>query len=191
MSPDKLLPGLIEVKEYFMKHGPYRGEISLIAGLPKETPETLRRTLKWVEDNWQGQAANIWPLEIPINPATDVLSHMSKNYKEYGYRQSSKPYPVFKDPTEFEIVNDEVIQHGFDNLNWENDHMDFNIASEITKEWYKKVSKKEIDVRWSPFSIGDFYDRSIDDFMSMHQYDDFNFSDRPIIRDYINKKLNR
>jgi hypothetical protein len=69
--------------------------------------------------------------------------------------------------------------------------MDFNMASEITKEWYKKVSKKEIDLRWSPFSIGDFYDRSIDDFMLMHQYDDFNFSDRPIIRDYINKKLNR
>lgn len=191
MSPDRLLPGLIEVKEYFMKHGAYRGEISLIAGLPKETPETLQRTLTWVENNWQGQSANIWPLEIPINPATDVLSHMSKNYKEYGYRQSSKPYPVFKESTEFEIINDEVIQHGFDNLNWENDHMDFNIASEITKAWYDKVSKKEIDLRWSPFSIGDFYDRSIDEFMLMHQYDEFNFSDELVIRDYINRKLNR
>jgi radical SAM superfamily enzyme YgiQ (UPF0313 family) len=191
MSPDKLLPGLIEVKEYFMKHGAYRGEISLIAGLPYETPETLKNTFKWVENNWQGQSANMWPLEIPINPATDVLSEMSKNYKEYGYRESSKPYPVFKDPNDHKVVNDEVIQHGFNNLNWENDYMDFTIASDITKLWYEKVSKKEIDLRWSPFAIGDFYTKTIDEFMLMHQYDDFNFSDELIIRNYINRKLNR
>jgi radical SAM superfamily enzyme YgiQ (UPF0313 family) len=190
MSPDKLMPGLVNVKEYFLKHGAYRGEISLIAGLPYETPETLQKTFKWIEDNWQGQAANMWPLEIPINPTTDALSFMSANYKDFGYRESSKLYPIFKDPNDHEIVNNETIQHGFSNLNWENDYMDFTEASNITTSWYEKVARKELDLRWSPFAIGDFWDKSMDEFMLMHQYD-FDFHDDHIIKSYINKKLNR
>ena len=68
--------------------------------------------------------------------------------------------------------------------------MDFTEASNITTAWYEKVGNKELDLRWSPFSVGDFWDKSIDEFMRMHQYD-FNLNDNHIIKSYINKKLNR
>ena len=67
MDSDKIKQVLLDTKAYFLKHnGYYRGSISLIAGLPYDTEETMGETLKWCEEHWKTNNVLIHPLVIPL-----------------------------------------------------------------------------------------------------------------------------
>lgn len=91
MNVGKLQDGLLEVKEYFKKQtGYYRGHISLIAGLPHETFDTLDNTTEWLKNNWSDQSANMSPLSILDNLSNnyDTISEIDMNWEKFGYEKS-------------------------------------------------------------------------------------------------------
>ena len=92
MNTGRLQDGLLEVKEYFTEQaGYYKGHLSLIAGLPYETIDSLRETKRWIDNYWQGNPFQMTVLMIKdLNIFAPDLSHFSKldkSWKEYGYKQ--------------------------------------------------------------------------------------------------------
>ena len=61
----------------------------MIAGLPADTHDSLESSFSWLIENWQTQATEIWPLEIPLGKF-DKLSKISQNYTSYGYEKMTK-----------------------------------------------------------------------------------------------------
>ncbi len=97
MEIGKLKDGLLEFKEYAYKNnGFFAGYISLIAGLPNETYETLDEGRKWLTENWQDNysAIGILALNMPVYQGkykhiADELANLSlieKDPKKYGYK---------------------------------------------------------------------------------------------------------
>ena len=86
MHPQKMLDKALEVKEYSMKHNDfYGGEMSLICGLPYETPETLDKTLKWIDTYWKGQSHTWFNLMIFSEEGGARPSVLAGNMEDYGY----------------------------------------------------------------------------------------------------------
>ena len=155
MDPVKLRDGLIKAKQYFKAKGPYRGSMGIVVGLPHETVDSQLETLKWCEENWQGECLHVWPLEIPLDPKQDVLSTLSKDYASYGYRVSDKEVPP--PPAELSKLGEPArIKHGISNMNWENDNMSFADACAISNTTYKKMLNGEVFYGVSMFNLGDY-----------------------------------
>jgi len=136
MHPDKVKQGLLEVKNYFQTTGNkrYIATISLIAGLPYETPETLTAGLQWLEDNWLPQSYSISPYFISISG--DKTSRISREYDEYGYESMEKDL----DPDTIAKIN-HVLSDVGNNLIWKNPHMNIIQAYQITKEFEQRAKK--------------------------------------------------
>lgn len=123
---EKLQHGLLEAKNYFHNNGQkkYRGHISMIVGLPYETEETLKETFYWIRDNWKGENASFFPLEIPFDSTKDKLSKLSEEYLKWGYREVD--------------LSGELINHAMRQINhtliWENDHMNYMRAEKLSSQ---------------------------------------------------------
>lgn len=89
MHPEKLTTKLLDARAYFKKHGFYKGQISLIAGLPHETPETFQKGISWLAKNWSTEGSIIFPMYIPKEKGGDNLSLISKKWKNFGYVELS------------------------------------------------------------------------------------------------------
>lgn len=130
IKTEKLQQGLIDARKYFLTHGrkAYRGTIAQVLGLPHETKESVANAFRWLEENWQGEAVMVSPLEIPVDETIDVLSALSFNWKDNGY---------VEDTTEVPVANHYGIAQGHMNskLNWKNQHMTFGEALKIADEW--------------------------------------------------------
>ena len=141
MHPDRLLSGLIESKQYFETHGRqvYRACISLIAGLPHETMQSLEQTKQWVLANWQGQQLLWNPLWIPekIN-SEQVLSTFSIDPEKYGYTRYSGAV---------ERKNNLLL----DIMPWQNPHMNQLQAAEFCRQFDSQ--HKKFKVQMSPFAL--------------------------------------
>jgi radical SAM superfamily enzyme YgiQ (UPF0313 family) len=138
MHPDKLKQGLIEFRNFLEPEGIYRGTVSLICGLPKETPETFMDGIDWCIKNWGGQSLASWYLEIPeYNTPMTNLSEFSKNLERYGLR---------KKRIDAESVQKPSITSFFPSLKditiWEHDDMDEIQAIDIMKNLYDNIWKK-------------------------------------------------
>lgn len=141
MASERLQEGLIEAKDYFnQKTGNmYRGHISLIAGLPHETRETLEKTADWCVNNWQGEGSEMWPLEIPINETLDVPSLLTTKWREYGYRSMSEE---LLETDSKDMVGDFAnISHVAYNLDWINDHMSYKESIDIAMKLRERMIK--------------------------------------------------
>jgi hypothetical protein len=143
MHPEKLREGLLEVKKYFQeKTGMYRGHISLIAGLPHETKETLQQTIDWCCEHWKGEGAEMWPLEIPIDETMDVPSLLTTKWKEYGYRKRSDTLIKTVGGDQFHEIGN--IAHVDQNLDWENDHLDYRQTVKLCKDWSEQLANSQM-----------------------------------------------
>jgi len=191
MHPDKLRSGLLKVRDYFKTHDRklYRGNIALMIGLPYETEESIKNSLDWCINNWQGESIEVWPLEIPLNYETDVLSNLSKDYKKWGYRESSKPtYTVDES-----VSKHAEVKHGISNLNWENDTWNYARCQQISEEWARNYPNYDFKV--NPFGLdwfaqnGRTMEQALELSMNDVPYDEvLTFMDN-LFRDYIDKKL--
>ena len=132
MNPQKLQDGILKAREYFKTHDRklYRGLIALIVGLPHETKESMKAGADWILENWQGEAIDFTPLEIPIDEFSDKISKLGKNWKKWGYENDNDSTLKF----EKESVN---VNHSIKNLQWKNPHMDLNWAKEFSYDFYK------------------------------------------------------
>jgi len=194
MHPDKIKQGLIDIKNYFKSHGNnyYRGYISLIAGLPHETMESLDVTKQWLLDNWKGESFSVFALEIPISEY-DYPSSISMNYKKYGYKDASGDADVQNlkdDYNRYNIITDVLL--------WKNEHMSVRDAARIAKdiEWIRDNPASSYNAKVPNFSLVDLgLPDNLEDRLSV----DFQyiFSSNTIrtntlntrIKDYIQKKL--
>jgi radical SAM superfamily enzyme YgiQ (UPF0313 family) len=217
MDPDKLLSGLLDARSYFKKHGSYKGQISLIAGLPYETRDSLEKTIKWTVENWRTENVMLFPLYIPKNDGGDTSSKLTDDWSKYNYRETKVDlYPTIKEkfgniPTQYGTGNALVAHTG---LSWENDHWNVQDAMEIVLGYYMN-NYKEVNgpVIWS---VGDlelafdkppeFFqdktytellgDNNIKNILNSHNDDDMvaffkmNIVTDRFVREYIDKKIN-
>lgn len=129
---DKVLTGVLDARTYFKTHGEgfYRGHIALIVGLPHETFETLEKTFNWLCDNWQGEHCSFFPLEIPYDPKFDRLSRLSSEYQKWGYREGTE-------------IDFNGVYQITKKLNWINDNMSLEQATQICESWDNILYEKD------------------------------------------------
>jgi radical SAM superfamily enzyme YgiQ (UPF0313 family) len=140
MRPEILLPGLIEARNYFKKYSDYKSDISLIAGLPHETRQSLETTLEWVSTNWKSEAIALFPLYIP-KVEMDNKSKLSFDYIKHGYRETAYDYmPEVREqyariPTQYGMGEGLLQSTG---MSWENDEWNLLDVMKIVVDFYKK-----------------------------------------------------
>jgi hypothetical protein len=188
MDADRLKQGILDVKDYFLNNGRklYRGNISLVCGLPGETIESLYQTKDWILNNWQGQSYAAWCLGIPIG-TTDIHSKIAKDYKSYGYTELSAEEIANFDGPDY-IYRQSL---GTQNLWWKNEHMTMFDAERIAMEIENltTVGKFRLD-NWSIASTG--FSGSAEERIAMDRHSEPDriklFGER--INTYIDQKLN-
>lgn len=205
MHPDKLLPGLLEARKYFKDNANYKGQVSLIAGLPFETPETFSKGVKWFNENWKTENVMMFPFYIPKANSLDTLSSMSVDHTKYGYRETEEDlYIKIK-----ELYRSIPAQYGMgDGLNettglsWENDHWNIFDVSKAVVDFYtdKNYTKTYGPLLWH---VGEYeltFNKDFD-WLNDKTLSDLNVtgyagiikliqSSNRLINDYIEKKLN-
>ena len=128
MQSDKLKQGMLDVRDYFTKHGSkqYRGTIALIAGLPYESEESFISSYNWLLENWSDQSIIINPLEIYQKSALNV-SLFEQSFEKYGYRE------ITDIPTNLpDMVNGPQLSRNV--MIWENDYTNYYRIRKIVKD---------------------------------------------------------
>ena len=104
VNTDKLLSKLLDIQKIFKSSGPFRGEMSLIVGLPKDTRETILRGYEWLKQNWNDQAVVYWPLSLHLDPMVQRPNLLAVEKEKYGYeiipKTQRKDFVNFSDYSE-------------------------------------------------------------------------------------------
>jgi hypothetical protein len=150
MQSERMKQGLIDAKNYFMKEsdGRYRGTISLIAGLPHETKESLMQTKQWLLDNWQGQSFIMNLLALHKHELIKP-SKFDLNYAKYGYEEMSSAECVDAFPLNGTDWPDEGL------VRWKNNNMNYMEADAIVKDIVNAKAKN--DFRIQAWRLGSKY----------------------------------
>jgi len=188
MNSDRLKDGLLEAKQYFDQYCPgrYRGTISLIAGLPHETMQSLRSTVFWLRDNWQGHNWVLSPMMIQKPSEILKPSLIDLDMAKYHYRKMSDDTSV----TKF-VSNDypEIAKQAEKALvMWENDHMNIGSAMRFVS-WWESYSQ-QFDFREDGYRMCGVTDTA----MSLDQRMQYRKGKLPFqtsVQWYIDKKLSR
>lgn len=185
MDSERMKQGLTDIRHYFETHGSNRflATVSLIAGLPHETVDTLRQSKQWLLDNWQGQAFNILPLEIPISDY-DTPSKIGLNWKKYGYEDAADD-PKFADLRQRNLITSHKL------LIWRNKHMDVGVAHDMYREIESIKFAPENTFRPNNFSIIRVgLPPDLDDRLALTEKNTLPITSLDLIIDYVEKKLN-
>jgi hypothetical protein len=206
MHPDKLLPKLLDARSYFKKHSKYKGQVSLIAGLPFETRETLNKTLTWFRENWNTENTLLFPLYIPKNDGRDTISKLSLDWQKWGYRETKTDlYPIITEKYKHILTQygagAALIDHT--GLSWENDEWNILEVQKIVHdfyvpEYYNKYNGPPIwgMGEWQmtlkkPFEH--FVDKNINQIVQGHAGNGWlviREESYRLVREYVQKKLN-
>lgn len=150
MQSERMKQGLLDAKNYFMKesNNRYRGTISLIAGLPHETKESLMQTKKWLLDNWQGQSFIMNLLALHKHELIKP-SKFDLNYAKYGYEEMSPEECVDTFPLNGTDWPDEGL------VRWKNVNMNYMEADAIVKDIV--IAKAQHDFRIQAWRLSSKY----------------------------------
>lgn len=149
MQPQRIQQGLIDTRHYFQQHlGRYRGTVSLIYGLPKETPETIRAAWAWFEANWQDQSVLAFPLNF-TREGEGKQSQLDQTYQQHGYEILGR--------THRDALNPRYNFFSTDLTVWRNPHMDLYEAIDLVTQ-QKQQYQGTIDSwkLWSLAAVGPF-----------------------------------
>jgi hypothetical protein len=141
MSGERLKQGLLDMREYFMRElGVYRGTVSMIAGLPKETPQGWADAEQWLKDNWTDNNWQWYPLEISLNTSTSTSSVFAKEWPALGFRRVTDPSRVQAYQERYVSAEHRGLQHKTEDvhigsLQWEHDHATIEQATEFCEHW--------------------------------------------------------
>lgn len=199
MNPQKLRDGLLVARDYFKTHGQerYRGCIALVVGLPHETEETFREGAEWLRTNWQGENIECYPLEIPNDEYTEKFSRLAKDWHKWGYTE--------KPAEQYDHINLEVnVMHSTTNLNWQNQHMDYDKAKALAVDYMRSIENEDwFKLNPYTFDYAAACGYSLDEIISVPRKSIFKRWEigygkeelvtvrERIVSDYIAKKLNR
>jgi hypothetical protein len=194
MHPDILKQGLIECRDYFKNNGRklFRGTISLIAGLPYETVESIRNTLDWCVENWRGENIELWPLEIPTDYRFDKPSKLSLDWKKYGYEEIRDEFIIHPTTLPTDLFTNRQ-------LNWRNEYMTYDEALELSLEAHSKYRGVTLQEGFGNWALDIPYKHFNQDYDLMMKADEVDFKlnsavdykkyQHTKIDDYILKKL--
>ena len=194
MHPDKLKQGLIECRDYFKNNGRklFRGTISIIAGLPYETVESIRNTLDWCIENWRGENIELWPLEIPTDYRFDKPSKLSLDWKKYGYEEIRDEFIIHPTTLPTDLFTNRQ-------LNWRNEYMTYEEALELSLEAHSKYRGVALQEGFGSWALDIPYKHFNQDYDLMMKADEVDFKlnsavdykkyQHTKIDDYILKKL--
>ena len=198
MDSGRIKEGLLEVDEYFRSAGHYKGHISLIAGLPHETIDSLRDTGKWLSSYWNQNSYHMNVLMIKdLEKNTETLNHNSefdKNWFDYGYRRDIIPlddidWSKSRNPY-YKTLYDYVRSTGY-YLFWRNEHTNLQEVMRFCAEEFSDYQAKNLidpfmydkffidpEVQWSDFATKVHMERRTDHILNH-------------IDNYIEKKLDQ
>ena len=159
MDPEKVKAGLIDVKNFFIKNvgHRYRAYMSLIAGLPYETLDTLETTKQWVKHNWMDQTVGVAPLIVhqPDEPRSSILD---SNYQKLGYEAITFNVNDYASAMNLNIDEVKDLDHfpfyedviGDNGILWKNTEMTVYQAAKWASDinnlhWLGNISVKRID----------------------------------------------
>lgn len=198
MESDRLKQGLLDIKKYFQTtgNGRYRGEISLIVGLPTETISQFQDTMSWLKQHWGGQYCQAHVLGLLMNQ-DDKPNRLALECQKHGYREMTAeeisqaehrvPNPHFR-RIENRLVGSLT--------KWKNHDMDIYQAAELEQQVYDewsditKPNGHGIDVfRYASVLL---HDHDLDSRLSVDSFTMNNLiqtKQTEIIENYINQKL--
>lgn len=130
MHPDRIKEGLLEVKQFFQSTGSqrYLGQISLIAGLPNETVESLTSGFEWIKHNWSPQPYTVSPYMILLEE--NKTSKISRDLIKYNYTSMETDI----EPQQLVAVKQALRDSG-NVLIWKNDHMNLVQAHQLCEQF--------------------------------------------------------
>ena len=188
MKTEKLLDGLLELKEYFKSQGPYRASISLITGLQHETLETLDNGLQWLLNNWTDQNVIYFPLTIP-SEQEENLSILSKEWHTRGYEQIDDRREITEEAAWKFLHSGDLPP-----LLWKNEHMDIYQATDFVVKFGQEHLHKFKKSNWDMGNMHRDYRKPISELLNVGALDPYPpevFQFRTdFINGYIDKKLN-
>jgi len=199
MHPEKLQQGLLDVKKYLSENSndTYRGQISIIYGLPLETKQSLKQTEYWLLNNWHTESLITWGLDLTDNDIGTSHSKLSLNYGKYGYRKVSGPYSFKQFKQSFYSTPGENVKRDNDDkeddvVNWENDHMNLVYAMENARNFkynFKLIGGFQLGQIFINKNTGET--ATIEERLKLGGTDiDGAYTDFPkFITNYVNKKL--
>ncbi len=155
MDTDKLLSGLVEVKDFFLSNNPnlYRGSISIIVGLPHDSFENISFTKSWLIDNWQGQSFNAYPLKIEQGQY-QRKSIIDLDYEKYGYNEmSNTEIEKYKNDVIYSRVYDHFLKEDDEVAWWENENMNMFQAGMSVYQLHNDT-RDSYDFRLGVFALG-------------------------------------
>ena len=198
MNSKKLQDGLLEIRKYFENTGLYRGTISLIAGLPYETFETLWNTQQWLINNWQGQSFLMFNLDIPKPNGRLKTSKFTEGFFKNYYKEvevcdknSNDPwYQMFlKNITAQtpDIVPNLIGKK--DVVNWQTEDMNIDQAIAVSKAFV--AMKENLDFRTEVFALGAKFKNSMSlaELLELKHREYVNQRSDDFLNRYIQKKL--
>lgn len=182
MHPDKIKQGLLDTKNYFYKNnnGRYRGTISLIYGLPKETKESILEGLNWACENWNDQNMIAFPYNINL---TGKKSKIDEDLEKYGYKILSEEKRNLYNRHNF-FANDLAI--------WENDNMNVYDAIDLVNLQLEKFTPGFLDCwkLWSMLSVTENVDVALTlNEKNNKEMDPYYAKASAAKENYVNKKL--
>lgn len=169
---EKIQKGLVDFKNYASAHSNdlYRGQISMIAGLPHETLQSLEKSFNWLKDNWQGHHTAISPLEIPLDDNKDRLSKLSLEYKKWGYRLDDENEKIYQIKG-FNQINNK--------MNWINHNMSLIDALRECEKWTDYILGENSKFKLGVFNLNYMKEDNTDirnvlkieakDFLNIHE----------------------
>jgi radical SAM superfamily enzyme YgiQ (UPF0313 family) len=183
MHPDKIKAGLLDTRDYFLSSiKKYRGTVSLVYGLPKETKESIALALDWLCTNWSDQNVIAFPFNINL---TGKKSTIDEDYEKYGYKIMKQEKRELYNRHNF-FSNDLTI--------WENENMNMYDAIEAVDEQIRRFRPGYLD-SWKLFSMLSVSE-SIEFALGLHEQENgwevqnnLTIRAREIKSEYINKKL--
>ena len=141
MHPDKIKQGLLDIQS-FHKGKTYRGTISLIAGLPHETLQTLHETKDWVLKNWLPN--HVWMNAYFINKIQNSIkgSKIDNNLEQFGYKDTGLPSPMAKPQMYGNNMTFGTGQNFYPHVVWKNKHMTYYQADNFSQRFQKSAIAK-------------------------------------------------
>lgn len=187
MHPDIMKSLLLETRRYFNQHvGRYRGSAALIAGLPRESIESMRASHQWFLDNWTDQTLIWHPLQIMKTQGT--MQAFGKDLSKYGYEEiigpTAQEYQEYLNKSLMPKINEKTAF-------WKNEYTNSYEITKLVDELRQDHFPLSNWILWSYFS---HYD--MDEAMAIKcppydafLYEDFTNRSKTFIENYISKKL--
>lgn len=187
MDMTRLQTGILKAREYFASQGPYRGTISLIAGLPHETIDTMNDGLKWAIENWSQENIIYFSLTIP-DSSSGNSSKFSTEWKSKGYAPADRYADV-----EYNRLSGGL--HGsMSGFKWKTEHMDIYDAVEYVDNFFKTDASNFKQPSWNIGNLYRDYKLPIPELLNISATEEYSAeaenNRQMFFKEYINKKLN-